>query len=347
MQQYELTGYKTRRGEADIIERVGLSIFQDEDGEIVLKLTRIEWQKRGTRDRAKEREEEFYIRFPDVEQLIKMTEQIDDWLNSKSKPRLSRDIQPVQGEHKITYHGGYRLRSRGPYTETENHSSFTLSIDDTHLHLMTETEDHTGFKIPAAETYKDDIPQDSENIETLDKFLYDFFVIDYDGEPPSVFDDNQDDFNKSSIDKIELIFDRFEKVAGQLKERNRDKPTLEIQDEYDVQYLHHSLLRVYFEDIRDETYLKQHAGVNPRIDFLIEEERIGIETKIANHNHGKKRIRNELAEDKEQYKSDEMCDTLLCFIYDPDKVLSNPAEIEKDLSEMHPGLETRVTITPD
>jgi hypothetical protein len=347
--QKELAGYNKQRGEDDIIENVALDIRYDEDEEITLKLTRIESRKRGTRDPTKEKEEEVYIRSFDVEKLVKIVKKIDDWLNTKSKPRLFEDVRSVRGEHKVTHHGGYGLGrgSREPYTETDEFSSFMLSIDDTYLHFMTENEDRTGFKIPVAEEYNDSIPQDSENIKTVYKTLYDFFDTDYDGEPPSIFDDYQGDSNKSAIDKIELIFDRFEKIARQLKERNREnKESLKIQDEYDVQYLLHTLLRIYFDDVRDETYFKQHAGVSPRIDFLIEEEKIGIETKVASQNKRAKRIRSELAEDKEQYKSDNMCKVLLCFIYDPNHVLRNPAELEKDISERHPNLETRVTITP-
>jgi hypothetical protein len=58
-----------------------------------------------------------------------------------------------------------------------------------------------------------------------------------------------------------------------------------------------------------------------------------------------KRIRSDLAEDKEQYRKDSNIGTLLCFIYDPEYQIKNPVEFETDLSESPSNLTTRVTIT--
>lgn len=77
---------------------------------------------------------------------------------------------------------------------------------------------------------------------------------------------------KSQIfEKDELLsnlFERFHSVAKQLRHRYDNRPTLDINDEYDVQDLLHSLLKLYFEDIRKEEWTPSYAGGSSRMDFF-------------------------------------------------------------------------------
>jgi len=75
------------------------------------------------------------------------------------------------------------------------------------------------------------------------------------------------------------IFDNFHDVVKQLCTRHDNRPTLSIDDEYDVQDLLHALLKLYFKDIRDEEPVPNFAGASARIDFLLKNEQIGIEVK--------------------------------------------------------------------
>jgi len=59
---------------------------------------------------------------------------------------------------------------------------------------------------------------------------------------------------------VSKICDRFNLVARQLRNRHESRPTLEIEDEYDVQDLMHALLRIFFEDIRPEEWTPSYAG---------------------------------------------------------------------------------------
>lgn len=52
------------------------------------------------------------------------------------------------------------------------------------------------------------------------------------------------------LSRIKKIFDRFSIVAMQLSRRYNNRPTIQVKDEYDVQDLLHSLLKVDFDDIR-------------------------------------------------------------------------------------------------
>ena len=59
-------------------------------------------------------------------------------------------------------------------------------------------------------------------------------------------------FHFKNIEKIELICNNFHQVARQMRSRHNNRSTLDINDEYDVQDLFHSLLTLYFDDIRPE-----------------------------------------------------------------------------------------------
>lgn len=63
-----------------------------------------------------------------------------------------------------------------------------------------------------------------------------------------------------ALGKIELIASRFHTVARQLRQRHSNRTTLTISDEYDVQDLFHALLRLFFDDIREEEWTPGYAG---------------------------------------------------------------------------------------
>src|SRR5437870_10888097 len=118
---------------------------------------------------------------------------------------------------------------------------------------------------------------------------------------------------------------RFHLIASQLQIRPESRSTLQINDEYDVQYLIHALLTLYFDDIRKEEGTPSHAGKSSRMDFLLKDELIVIETKMTRDGLGDKELGEELALDIEWYKEHRDCKTLVCFVYDPEKRLKNPA----------------------
>jgi len=47
-----------------------------------------------------------------------------------------------------------------------------------------------------------------------------------------------------AVEKIRQVIGRFHQVACQLRARHSDRPTIEIEDEYDVQDLFHGLLKL-------------------------------------------------------------------------------------------------------
>jgi len=148
-----------------------------------------------------------------------------------------------------------------------------------------------------------------------------------------------------ALRKVYRICHRFPEISRQLENRYSDRPTLEVDDEYDVQDLFHALLWMFFDDIREEENAPSYGGSSPRIDFLIKDETIAIEIKITRSGRGNKKLKSELAEDKEHYRTHPDCETLVCFVYDPLFEVDNPAGFEDDLSESTQKLDTEVIVS--
>lgn len=151
----------------------------------------------------------------------------------------------------------------------------------------------------------------------------------------------------SAINKVELLIRRFHKVARQLRSRHGSRNTIEIEDEYDVQDLFHSLLRIYFDDVRAEEYTPSYAGAASRVDFLLKEEKIIIEIKKTRQGLSAKEVGEQLIIDSQRYQAHPDCNTLVCFVYDPEGRVANPRGIENDLTKELNGVPVTVFITPE
>jgi hypothetical protein len=133
---------------------------------------------------------------------------------------------------------------------------------------------------------------------------------------------------------LDNIFNNFFLFCQQIKKRYNNRRTIEITDEYDVQDIIHSILRLFFSDIRKEAYNPQYLGKSTKIDFVLNEENIGIEIKYADGINPEKRIGDELLVDINHYKENRNCKKLFCFIYNPHGSFNNPQgfihELEKN-----------------
>ena len=154
---------------------------------------------------------------------------------------------------------------------------------------------------------------------------------------------------KSNTDKdvaLNNLFNKFHAVAKQLRNRYGSRNTIDIEDEYDVQDLLHALLRLYFNDIRNEEWTPSYAGGSSRMDFLLKEEKIVIEVKKTRKGLNDKELGKQLIEDKEKYKAHPYCKKLICFTYDPEGRIVNPKGIENDLNSLGDNFEVLIVIRP-
>ena len=150
----------------------------------------------------------------------------------------------------------------------------------------------------------------------------------------------------SPIDPITNIFDRFHIVVRQLRNRYNSRPTLDVTDEFDSQDLLRSLLSVHFDDIRLEEWTPSYAGKSSRMDILLKDFKIVIELKKTRSGLGEKLIGDQLIEDIARYQTHPDCETLLCFVYDPEGLIGNPKGMESDLSKENEKLKVRTFIRP-
>jgi len=140
------------------------------------------------------------------------------------------------------------------------------------------------------------------------------------------------------------ILNAFHRVARQLRFRRENRPTLEIEDEYDVQDLLHALLKIDFNDVRPEEWTPSYAGKSSRTDFLLKNEKIVVETKKTKNVNSARNIGDELIVVISRYKEHPDCKTLVCFIYDPEGYIQNPEGLRNDLESSSDSLNIRVIV---
>ena len=161
---------------------------------------------------------------------------------------------------------------------------------------------------------------------------------------------NSNDLDESiatnPLSKIKNICNRFHLIASQIRARHENRPTIEIEDEYDVQDLLHAILKLNFDDIRPEEWTPSYAGKSARMDFLLKKEKIIIEVKKTRKGLTGKEVGDQLIIDIQRYQQHPDCKYLICFIYDPEGRIPNPKGIENDLSKTEEGIEIITIITP-
>ncbi len=145
---------------------------------------------------------------------------------------------------------------------------------------------------------------------------------------------------------IVRLAERLHLVIRQLRERHSQRPTLDVNDEYDVQDLFHALLTLSFDDIRKEEWAPSYAGGASRMDFLLPELESVVEIKKTRPSLSTKELGEQLIVDIAKYKKHPMCRTLYCVVYDPDGRVANPRGVENDLHSDQAELAVRVMIVP-
>lgn len=150
---------------------------------------------------------------------------------------------------------------------------------------------------------------------------------------------------KNPVNIVEVIIKRFHSVTRQLRQRHNNRPTLDVSDEYDVQDLFHALLQLYFDDIRPEEWTPSYAGGSSRMDFLLKSEKIVIEVKKTRPKLGDKEVGEQLSIDILRYRAHPDCQTLICFVYDPEERILNPRGLEQDLSQRVGAIDVKVYIS--
>ncbi|NKI70262.1 hypothetical protein GN109_12615 [Collimonas pratensis] len=153
---------------------------------------------------------------------------------------------------------------------------------------------------------------------------------------------------KPALERLLHIVAALPKVARQLTKRRKDlkvsRPTLEINDEYDVQDLLHSLLHIEFSDVRNEEWTPSFAGSAKRTDFLLSPEKIVIEVKKTRPGSTQSGVAGELTIDIAAYKTHPKAEHLVCVVWDVDCILKNPTALKTDIEAANAGFVTVIVL---
>jgi hypothetical protein len=134
-------------------------------------------------------------------------------------------------------------------------------------------------------------------------------------------------------------------VVDELGFRYKNREPFTITDEYDVQDLVRALLRTVSDDVRHEDPVPSVANKSTRLDFILKAEGIIVETKMTRPGLDGKKVAEELAEDITFYKGRTDWHTLVCFVYDPGRLIRNRAALQ-DLTRDTGRVEVRIIVVP-
>ncbi len=149
---------------------------------------------------------------------------------------------------------------------------------------------------------------------------------------------------KIHLDLVEQMARRLPDLLQALANRHDGRPPYAVEDEYDLQDLLGGLLRLFFDDVRSEDYVPEHAGGRSRVDFVLKTERLVIETKMTRDRLGARQVGEELIVDIERYRAHPDCAALLAIVYDPSRRIANRRTLEADLGRTREGMAVRVVV---
>lgn len=147
------------------------------------------------------------------------------------------------------------------------------------------------------------------------------------------------------LDELADLFSRLEDYISTL--RRYDNPRIlapAIEKEADLQVLVDALLRLQYDDVRAEDLVPQSAGGGARVDFLLQDSGVVVETKMTRPKLTDRKVGEELLVDWGRYPRHPECKAIFALIYDPKRHLKNPAGLERDLSGIVEGLPTRAIV---
>ncbi|MFF0592884.1 PD-(D/E)XK nuclease domain-containing protein [Streptomyces antibioticus] len=147
------------------------------------------------------------------------------------------------------------------------------------------------------------------------------------------------------LDTLVEMFGRFPNFLQVLqKSRRKNVAAPRVENEADLQVLVHACLRLMYEDVRPEDYVPEHGGARSRVDFLLPDTGIVVETKMTRTNLRDKQVGDELIIDWERYSKHPDCRGIFALVYDPKMRLQNPAGLQSDLSnaQRHPATQVLV-----
>ncbi len=139
---------------------------------------------------------------------------------------------------------------------------------------------------------------------------------------------------------------RLHAVARQLRLRRDYRPTLEIDDDYDLQDLLCALLKVEFDEVATEEWTPPYTEGTPRTMLLINRDQIAIVAKKTRSGLTAKELTDQVMADSAYYRAQGRGSTLFCFMYDPEGRIGSPKRLETTLTSVSEHCRVEVLVAP-
>ncbi|WP_205410835.1 hypothetical protein [Salaquimonas pukyongi] len=137
----------------------------------------------------------------------------------------------------------------------------------------------------------------------------------------------------SSLDELlGVLVKGLPRAVYPLANRRKGATSLSFNSEYDIQDLLHAMLRPWVSDVRPEEFTPSYAGTATRMDFLLPEHSVVIETKLVRDKAHARKVGDELIIDIDHYRVHPDCTYLWCVLYDPNQYIQNAGGLVRDLS---------------
>jgi hypothetical protein len=147
------------------------------------------------------------------------------------------------------------------------------------------------------------------------------------------------------LDDLTALFERLPEYLAVLAARATERvPAPSIENEGDLQIIVEAVLRLHYEDVRPEDYVPEYAGGRSRVDFLLRDSGVIIETKMTRERLRDREVGEELTIDWKRYERHPDCRAILAIVYDPGRRITNSAGLQRDLSQVHTEPATRVLV---
>lgn len=145
---------------------------------------------------------------------------------------------------------------------------------------------------------------------------------------------------------IRKVCHRFHTVARHLRLRKDYRPTLEVDDDYDLQDLLCALLKVEFDEVATDEWTPPYSGGASRMTLLVNRDRIAVVAKKTRSGLTTKELADQVAVDSAYYQAQGRCSTLFCFMYDPEGRIGSPKRLETTLTSVSEHCRIEVLVAP-
>ncbi len=152
--------------------------------------------------------------------------------------------------------------------------------------------------------------------------------------------------DQDPLQLIRKVCRRFHAVARHLRLRKDYRPTLEVDDDYDLQDLLCALLKVEFDEVATDEWTPPYTGGASRTTLLVNRDQIAVVAKKTRPGLTTKELADQVAADSAYYSAQGRCLTLFCFLYDPEGRIGSPKRLETTLTSVSEHCRIEVLVAP-